>query len=117
CILEALQPELIARWIHVESGKERIEQPALMRAIGGAQERVLNAFLDAVEKAGRRDLARFVLRSAAHVLGPHAPRGLWTGALQMGGQRRADRAATYQAATALLRSLERLDSWAAWARS
>jgi hypothetical protein len=28
---------------------------------------------------------------------------MWTGALQMGGQRLADRAATYQAGVALLR--------------
>src|SRR5262249_4839322 len=39
CILEALQPDLAARWIHVESGKERIEQPAAMRALGSAQDR------------------------------------------------------------------------------
>ena len=34
CILEALQPDLTARWVHVESGKERIEQPAVMRSLG-----------------------------------------------------------------------------------
>jgi hypothetical protein len=54
CILEALQPELAARWIHVESGKERIEQPTLMRALGTSQDKVLDAFLTAAEKAKRR---------------------------------------------------------------
>jgi hypothetical protein len=117
CILEALQPDLAARWIHVESNKERIEQPPLMRELGVSQDRVLDAFLTAIEKVNRRDLARFLLRAAAHLLGPHAHSGMWTGALQMGGQRLADRAATYQAATALLRHLERLDGWARWARS
>jgi hypothetical protein len=35
----------------------------------------------------------------------------------MSGQRLADRAATYQAATSLLRHMERLSSWTRWARS
>jgi hypothetical protein len=117
CILEALQPDLTARWIHVESGKERIEQPPLMRALGTAQDRVLDAFLSALEKANRRDLARFLLRAASQLLGPHAHPGMWTGALQMGGQRLADRAATYQAGVALLRHLDRLAAWTRWARS
>jgi hypothetical protein len=117
CILEALQPELTARWVAVEGGKERIEQAAVMRALGGAQDRVLDAFLAAAEKAGRRDLARFLLRAAAQLLGPHAHPGMWTGALQLGGQRLADRAAAYQAATSLLRHLERLAGWARWARA
>jgi hypothetical protein len=42
---------------------------------------------------------------------------MWTGALQLGGQRLADRAATYQAATAMLRHMERLAGWTRWARS
>jgi hypothetical protein len=117
CILEALQPELVDRWIHVESEKEQISDPAVMRARGQAQDRVLDAFLTAVEKAERRDLARFLLRAAAHLLGPNAHPGMWTGGLQMGGQRLADRAATYQAAVAFLRHLERLQGWTRWARS
>lgn len=116
CILEALQPELAARWIHVESGKERIELPADMRALGTSQDRVLDAFLAAAERANRRDLARFLLRAAHHLLGPHANAGMWTAGLQTTGQRLADRAATYQAATSLLRHLDRLAAWTRWAR-
>jgi hypothetical protein len=117
CILEALQHDLAARWIHVESSKERIEQPPVMRALGVSQERVLEAFLTAVEKANRRDLARFLLRAAEHLLGPHAHPGMWTGGLQMTGQRLADRAATYQAGLVLLRQMERLANWTRWARA
>lgn len=117
CILEALQPDLLARWIHVESAKERIKDPAEMRARGIAQDRVLDAFLTATEQAQRRDLARFLLRAAHHLLGPHAHPDMWTGALQLDKQRLADRAATYQAATVLLRHFDRLAGWARWARS
>jgi len=117
CILEALQTDLEARWIHVESSKERIEQPTLMRELGTAQDRALEGFLTAIEKNNRRDLARFLIRAAYHLLGPNAHAGMWTGALQMGGQRLADRTATYQAATVLLRHLERLAAWTNWARA
>jgi hypothetical protein len=116
CMLEALQPELAARWVQVEGGKERITDPQVMRGLGQAQDRVLSAFLDAVEAAGRLDLARFVLRAAAQLLGTYANAGMWSGSLQMGGQRLADRAATYQAAVAFLRHLERLQHWERRAR-
>ncbi len=117
CILEALQPELMARWIHVECSKERIEQPAAMRALGHSQERVLTQFLTACETANRRDLARFLLQAAHRLLGPHVDHRLWVSSLEMSGQRLADRAATYQAATSFLRCLERLAGWTRWARS
>jgi hypothetical protein len=115
-MLEALQPELATRWVQVEGGKERITDPQVMRGLGQAQDRVLSAFLDAVEAAGRLDLARFVLRAAAQLLGTYANAGMWSGSLQMGGQRLADRAATYQAAVAYLRHLERLQRWERRAR-
>ncbi len=116
-MLEALQPELVRRWIEVESGKERIVESQAMRVLGLSQERVLTAFLDAVEQAGRMDLARFLLQAAVVLVGPHAHAGMWTGRLQMAGERVADRAATYQAATIFLRTLERLQTWERRARS
>jgi hypothetical protein len=117
CVVEALQPDLATRWFLVESEKQNIEQPPAMRGRGSAQDRALTAFLDAVEKANRRDLARFLLKAAHKLLGPGAHSGMWTGNLRMEGQRIADRAATYQAATALLRHLDRLAGWASWARA
>jgi hypothetical protein len=116
CMLEALQPELARRWIEVESSKERITDPQAMRVLGLAQERVLTAFLDAIEQAGRMDLARFLLQAAAVLLGPHAHAGMWTSNLNLTGQRVADRAAIYQAATTFLRTLDRLQSWERRAR-
>jgi hypothetical protein len=115
-MLEALQPELARRWIEVESGKERIADPQAMRVLGLAQERVLTAFLDAMEQAGRIDLARFLLHAATVLVGPHAHAGMWTAHLQMTGLRVADRAATYQAATSFLRTLDRLQTWERRAR-
>jgi hypothetical protein len=116
CILEALQTELARHWIEIESTKARLTDPQAMRALGGAQERVLTAFLDAIEREGRMDLARFLLRTAEALLGPHARPEMWTERLYLAGVRVADRAATYRAATSFLRTMDRLQSWERRAR-
>lgn len=115
-MLEALQPELTRRWIEVESSKERLSDPQAMHVLGLAQERVLTAFLDAIEQTGRTDLARFLLQAAVVLLGPHAHAGMWTAKLNLTGQRVADRAAIYQAATIFLQTLDRLQMWERRAR-
>jgi hypothetical protein len=117
CVLEALQPELTARWLEVERGKEEIADFGRMRALGASQELVLGAYYEAVEAAGRLDLARFLLEAAAGVLPAGADAPMWVGGLQApAGARLADRAATYRAATAFLRSLDRMAAWTARAR-
>ena len=42
---------------------------------GRAQDKALTGFLDAAERAGRYDLARFLLAAAGQLLGPNAERG------------------------------------------
>jgi len=116
-MLEALQPELAARWVQIEASKGSISEWQRMRDLGRSQERVLTAFLDAVEQAGRLDLARFLLRAAHRLLGPHADAGWWIGGMTSAGPRLADRAATYQSALALLRLIPRLQTWERRARS
>jgi hypothetical protein len=111
CILEALQRDLADRWVQIETRKGRISEYDEMRALGQAQERVLTAFVDAVEKADRLDLARFLLRAASLLLGPDAEPAMWVGALRHAGQRLADRAAVIGQALTLLRHLERLQRW------
>jgi hypothetical protein len=117
CVLEALQTDLRDRWLAVEGDKERIVDPQQMRFLGRSQERVLSAFLDAVDKANRLDLARFLLRAAERLLGGKADGQNWIGGLQTVGLRLADRAATYQAALSFVRALERLQGWARRART
>ena len=116
-ILEALQAELTSRWLQIERGKEDISDFTKMRSLGRSQERVLKAYYDAVEKANRLDLTRFVLHTAAGVLPPTAAAPMWVGGLQApAGTRLADRTDTYRAATAFLRSLDRLAEWTNRAR-
>ncbi len=116
-VLEALQPALADRVLATESAKEQVRSPSVMRATGLAQERVLTAFLTALETTGRFDLARFLLRGGAILLGRHAEGAQWIGGLQTSGLRLADRASTYQAALAYLRQFERLQTWSRRSRT
>jgi hypothetical protein len=117
CVLEALQPFLAERWFQTEAGKGTITDGRKMRELGAAQERVLTPFLNAVERAGRLDLAGFLLAAAARLLGPGADASLWIGALEISGVRLADRTAAYDAALAFVRQVERLQTWDRRART
>ncbi len=116
-VLETLQPELAARWLQVERDKEHIVDFGQMRSLGRSQELVLDAYYKAVEHAGRRDLARFLLVTAVSLLVPQATSQAWIGRLQPPpGARLAERTETYRAATAFLHSLPRMAAWTAAAR-
>jgi hypothetical protein len=117
CVLEALQSELAARWLQVERGKADRSDFAAMRALGRSQELALGAYHAAAESAGRLDLARFLLTTAAALLPEGAAARDWVGSLQPpAGARLADRTDAYRAATAFLRSLDRMAAWTAAAR-
>jgi hypothetical protein len=120
-MLEALQPLLCDRWVAVERRKVQIGDWQALGELGLAQERVLTAFTEAAEKAGRPDLVRFLLRTAAAILPPVIDGGLSTdafvGGLQgTGPPRLADRIEVHRRAMALPRHLDRLQRWERRAR-
>jgi hypothetical protein len=117
CILEAMQHELANRWVQLERAKARIADWKTMQALGRAQDQVLAAFLQEVDTAGRRDLARFLLHAAAELLPEGATPALWIEGLTSAGPRLADRSETYRAAGAFLRHLDRLAAWEREARA
>jgi hypothetical protein len=117
CILEGLQPELASRWLVVERRKGALRDWQEMQRLGQSQEAVLDACLDAFDRAGRRDLARFLLVTLAELLLPAEPRaGRWLGQLASAGPRLADRVETQRAALVLLRQTERFRQWEQRAR-
>ncbi len=119
-VLEAVQWELANRWLEIERSKENIVEPARMCALGRSQEAILTAYLEALEKAQRFDLARFLLQSAARLLGSTGEPSArsWTEALHFPpGVRLAERSDTYRAALAFLRTLDRLAGWTQRARN
>ncbi len=117
CILEALQPMLAERWVQMEVDKGNLTGWQQMRDLGQAQERGLDAFLKAVETAGRLDLARFLLIAASRLVTANATPQLWVKSLRQHAQRLADRAETYRGALAFLRQMPRMQRWARNARA
>jgi len=116
CMLEALQPELAWTWVTAERSKGQNADWNHLRAEGQSQDRVLEAYLNAVETSGRRDLARFLLEAAARLLTPDATAQLWVNAPAIAGARLADRMETYRAALALVNRVECFRDWEQQAR-
>jgi hypothetical protein len=103
--------------VAIERGKAEITDRSRMAELGRAQATVLDAFFQALDVAGRRDLARFVLEAAATLLRDAPPPRAWVGALDLKGLRLADRSRVHGAALTFLRSLERLRRWEREART
>lgn len=118
CILEALQPLLERRWVRLESSKGAVTDWQALQALGAAQEEVLEDFLCEAERAGRLDLAGFLLGTAARLLTPQARPHMWVSdAVRGAPPRMADRVAMQNAALALVRQVERFHDWEQQARS
>src|SRR5262245_24923022 len=117
-ILEALQPVLEHRWLEIERSKGQIGDWSLLSQQGQAQMRVMDAFTQAVDAAGRRDLVRFLLVVMSRVLAtPDMAPTFWTGGLQgTGPQRLSDRLEAQRNALAVLRQADQLRGWERQAR-
>jgi hypothetical protein len=117
-VLEALQPVLEHRWLEIERTKGQVGDWNLLNQQGQVQGRVMDAFTQAVDRAGRRDLVRFLLAVMSRVLAtPDMAPTFWTGGLQGAGPPRlADRLETQRNALAVLRQAERLRGWERAAR-
>jgi hypothetical protein len=60
-VVDALQQDLAKRWRTVELGKRALSDPDELVKLGRGQDLTLTRFMDACTRAGRRDLAGFVL--------------------------------------------------------
>jgi hypothetical protein len=118
-ILECLQPDLAQKWIRSERAKGQFGDWRQMRQVGTSENIILHDILSACGKAGRPDLARFVLQTARTILNqPNLTANYWVGGLQGSGPPRlADRIETQRLALALPRQMETLQSWDRKARS
>jgi hypothetical protein len=116
-VLEALQRPLADRWVQLGRDKGQFRDWQHMRDQGRAEERILGQFLNAVETANRRDLARFLLMAAEQLLPAQAAPDAWIGALNVEPLRLAERTEAYRLALVLPRQLERLQRWEREARA
>ncbi|MFK7768139.1 MAG: hypothetical protein AB8B55_13025 [Mariniblastus sp.] len=110
-ILEAMQGSIANRWIEMEQYKTRITSVEIMNRVGRAQERVLGQLMEMADKAGRRDLCRFLLSTFTKIFKIQSELKDWTRSLKTSGLRIADRTEAYRNATALLRQGDRLQKW------
>jgi FtsH ternary system-associated peptide len=107
-VVEALAGELAVRWRRVELGKRAMTSPGALIGLGAVQDAVLEAFMAACDRHGRRDLAGFVIDAAAPLLA----RGIAPVPAELDATATlANRARARVAAGALLRGVVR---WAAW---
>ncbi len=115
-ILEALQGELAEHWQSAEDQKGKGVSWQHMQAVGRTQGQAVSAFLDAIDAAGRRDLARFLLAALAKLLPEGVTAERWLGGLKHRGTTLAERTETGRMALVALRQLGRLRQWAQEAR-
>jgi FtsH ternary system domain X6 len=116
CILETMQDELKNRWLALERSKKGIADWQQMQALGQKQDKILRAFLGALENTGRQDLARFLLMALEELLPEGVRAADWVGNLTTAGPRLADRAATSESALVVVRQLQRFERWQRQAR-
>jgi hypothetical protein len=109
-VIEALQHDLAKRWRTIELTKRAATDPETLIALGRAQDLTLTAFMDACSRAGRRDLAGFVIDAMVPLLGRQvAP---FPNELDR-TKPLSSRTAARKASGALLRGLE---TWLRWDR-
>ena len=109
-VLEALQPDLARLAVASERGKRDVATNARMIALGHAQDVVLDGFLAAAERAGRRDLAGFVVAAGVHLCERAPPPSAWIASLDGTGTL-AERTDARHAAGAFLRAFARWHAW------
>lgn len=111
--VEGLRLLLAESWLGAERSKRQIIAPLELMEVGRAQSDVLEAWLAAVDQAGRRDLATFLIDVAATWLksmGPHSTARELNQALAPDAPLR-ERTEARRGAAAVLRSLARLREW------
>lgn len=116
-VVEALAPLLASRWAEVERMKAKIRDRSALAKLARAQDSARDAFLGAVDAAGRRDLARPLLDAAAVVLRPGWGLKDWFDEGLTDGLGVAERLAVRRSALSLLGAFDRLRTWDREARA
>jgi hypothetical protein len=114
---ETIAPLLTDRWIRIEREKRQSADLAFLRLLSTTQQQVLEAFLDAVTRTGRWDLARWLLIAAAGVLREVPAHERYFPHLRNDGMRMTERSMLYEQGLAMFRGLERLREHHRQARS
>lgn len=109
-LAEALQDDLKSRWVAIARSQPRIRDCALLEEMGATQRLVLDAWLDALQQAGRQDLALFLVDAGVALLPPGVTSRHFVGAVDPRAPL-SDRNEARRATGTFLRALVRLAGW------
>jgi hypothetical protein len=109
-LIEGLRDSLASAWVQGERLKRDQDRPEVLARIGRAQAAVLDAFLGAIDAAGQRQLAGFLVDAAVDWLGRERSAEAYVRGLSRDAPLR-DRTEARRQAAAFLRALERLRAW------
>jgi hypothetical protein len=109
-VVEGLRAALARAWVAGERIKGDQERPEVLSAIGRAQAAVLESFLAAIDAAGQRQLAGFLVDAAVCWLATPRVADSYVRGLSRDAPLR-DRTEARRHAAAFLRALERLHAW------
>lgn len=108
--VEGLRSLLARTWLHVEKVRRDITEPQVLTRIGKTQSDVLEAFFAAIDKAGRHDLATFLIDAATQWVTPERKSDDFTRSMAMDAPLR-ERTDARRRSAALLRALATLREW------
>jgi hypothetical protein len=108
--IEGLRTLLSRSWLAAERSKRDLTAPDMLSRMGRAQADVLEAFFTAIDEAGRRDLATFLIDAAASWLAADRTADELTRSMSADAPLR-ERTDARRRSAAMLRSLGRLREW------
>lgn len=108
--IEGLSDVLSSAWLRVERLRPGLERPTVAITIGEAQAAALESFFEVIDRAGRRDLAGFLLDAAVVALEHPLTATEYVASLNQDTPLR-ERTEARRAAGALLRGVGRLRAW------
>jgi hypothetical protein len=110
-VLECLQRTIATEWIDLERRRREIRNAVEMRHAAGRIETTLRLYLDAAERAGRRDLARCLLSAMRRWSREPAEALRWSPQLDVSEFRLAERLRHRSEALAFPRAFLRAATW------
>lgn len=108
--LEGLRDVYARAWVHAEELKTEQDRPLVLARMGAAQAAVLDGFLSAIDAAGQRQVASFLIDAAVRWFDRPRVAESYVRALDPGAPLR-DRTEARRQAGAFLRVIGRLQAW------
>ena len=108
--VEGFRTLLARSWLALERQRRELTEPSVLTRIGQTQEAVLGGFLDAIHRAGRHDLATFLIDVGVQWVTPERKAEDFTKSMSLDAPLR-ERTEARRRSAAVLRALAILRTW------